>query len=118
MNKKLVNAICACLFVISAGICSIGYAIGSSDAPWWLAVFAAGLLCAIISMIGDITREEDSEKKHSRIIGCICASISMISVFIFLTVLMFTNFPSSWIIVCVGGIISFVIYTFDKAMKK
>ena len=114
MSKKLVSAICASLMVISAGVCMVGYVLKDSGS-WWLFIFGAGVICAIISMVGNFTREKDLVKKHQGLIGCICASISMISVFVFL-VLLLKGFNNSWIIVCIGGIISFVVYTLDKAI--
>ena len=118
MSKKLVSAICACMFVAAGGFCAIAYAIGNSNAPWWLVIFAAGIICAILSQVGVITREKKKDIKHKKIIGCICSSISMISVFIFLTFMMLNIMKNSWIIILIGGIISFIIYTMDKAIQS
>ena len=118
MNKKLVGTICACIAIVAGTACALGYALGNSANPWYLIVFAGGIACAITSMIGTATREEDENKKHQKIIGTICASISMISVLIFLTVMLLTGFNNSWIIVCVGGVISGIIYMIDNAIKK
>ena len=58
------------------------------------------------------------KKKHKKMIGCICSSISMISVFIFLLLLMLTKFNNSWIVIMIGGIISCIIYMLDNAIKE
>ena len=118
MNKKLVGSICGCISIITCSVCALGYIFGSSSHPWWLIVVAGGIACAIVSMIGEMTREDDSNKKHKKLIGCICASISMISVFIFLTLMMLTGNTNSWIAVFIGGIISGIIYMIDNATKK
>ena len=118
MSKKLVGAICTCLFVVSAGVCAIGYAVGNSNIPWWLCIFAAGIICAILSQIGDITREKKKDTKHKKLIGCICSSISMLSVFVYLTLIMTIKFYNGWIIIVAAGIISYIIYTIDKAVQS
>lgn len=118
MSKKLVSAICACIFVAAGGFCAIAYATINSKTPWWLVVFAAGIICAILSQIGVITREKKKAIKHKKIIGCICSSISMISVFIFLVFVMLNIMKNSWIIVVIGGILSFIIYTIDKGIQS
>lgn len=118
MSKKVVSTICICILVICCAICSIGYAVINSSFPWWLFVFAGGIICAIASMIVDITNEKDKTKRSKRFIGCICTSICMVSVFIFLAVMMLTNIQYSWIIVCVGGVASFVTYKIYDAVKN
>ena len=118
MSSKLVGAICICILIVSAGICSIGYAVGNSGFPWWLIIVGGGIISAILAMAGTASREEDKEKKHMRIISCICASISMISVFVFLILMLVANIPNSWIAVFVGGILSGIIYIMDGALKK
>jgi hypothetical protein len=118
MSKKLIGAICCSIMIISGGICSLGYVLGNSADPWWLVVFAGGIACAIAAMAGGISNEADKNKKSQKIIGCICASISMISVLVFLSVMMLSNFANSWIIVMIGGIASAVIYIIYNAIKK
>ena len=118
MNKKLVEAICFSILIISAGICTLGYVLGNSGNPWWLTIVAGGIACVIISMVGGITREKDQEKKSKGLISCICASISMISVLIFLVLLMTTEFTHSWIVIFIGGIASGVTYAIYNATKK
>ena len=118
MSKKLVGAICACTMIICGGICAVGYAIGNSGFPWWLLVFVGGIACAVISMIGGITREQDPEKRGKKLIGCVCASVSMISVLIFLILTMLTQLKNSWIVVMVGGMASCIVYMLYNATKK
>ena len=118
MSSKMMGSICGIIAIVSCGICSICYAVVNSTSPWWLIVLAGGILCAIISQIGAYTREENKEKKHKKMIGCICSSISMISVFIFLLLLMLTKFNNSWIVIMIGGIISCIIYMLDNAIKE
>ena len=117
MSKKLVGAICACVMMICGGVCTIGYVIGNSNFPWWLFVFGGGVFCAIISMIGGITWEKDKEKKTKKLIGCICASVSMLSVVAFLVLIMLTKVQNSWIVLMVGGITSGVISVLYNAIK-
>ena len=118
MSKNLIGAICGSVAIISAGICSLGYALGNSNYPWWLVMVAGGIICAIVSMVSGINNEKNTEEKSKKLIGCICASISMISVFIFLAVMMLTKYENSWIIVFIGGIASGVTYMLYNAVKK
>jgi uncharacterized membrane protein YfcA len=118
MNKKMVGAICAIIMMISGGICTFGYVLGNSNDPWWLVAFAGGILCAIVSMALGAKYEKDKNKKHKAIIGCICASISMISVFAFLVVQIITAYENSWLIVFAGGILSGIIYMIDNARNE
>ena len=118
MSKKLTSTICGCTMMICGGICLVGYVMGNSGFPWWLLVFAGGIGCAIISMIGGITREKDQEKRSKKFISCICASISMLSVLIFLTLLMLTKLKNTWLIVVVGGIASGVTRLIYDAIKN
>ena len=117
MSKKMTGTICATILIVSCAICSILYAIMDSSKPWWLIVFAGGVVSAIIAMISNYKREENKDKKHMLLISTICASISMLSVFIFLTVYILTKYSNSWIIVFIGGIISGIIYMIDNAKK-
>ena len=118
MSKKLVETICGCIAIVAGTICALGYIFGNSANPWWLIIFAGGIAMAIVSLAGGITNENDLNEKHKKIIGCICASISMISVLIFLTLMMLTGNSNSWIAVFIGGVISGIIYMIDNASKK
>lgn len=118
MSKKLVGAICTCIFIVCAGVCAIGYAVGNSNIPWWLFILAGGIISVILTQIGEITREKKKNFKHKKLIGCICSSISMISVFVYLTLIMMIKFYNGWIIIVIGGIISFIVYTIDKAIQS
>ncbi len=117
MSKKLIGAICACTMMICGSTCAIGYVVASSIFPWWLLVFMGGVACAIISMIGEIIREKNKEKRAKKLIGCICASINMLSVLTFLALLLLTKVQHSWIVVMVGAIVSAAIYLLYDATK-
>lgn len=115
MSKKMSGTICGIIMIVCGVICVIGYSVGNSDIPWWLLVFAGGIISAIISLIGSYQREKDSGKKRKALIGCISASISMTSVFIFLALTMMTNINNCWIILLVGGAISAIVSMLDSA---
>ena len=118
MSKKLASAICCSVLVISCGICSLGYILGDSSHPWWLIVLAGGITCAIVSMANGVKEETDETKKSSKFIGTICASISMISVLVFLVLMFVFNVEKGWIAVCIGGIVSLVTKLLYEAIKN
>ena len=117
MSKKTTSIICVCTILLCFGICLIGSFVSHFILPWWLIAFAGGIICAIVSMVGDITREQKKSKKSKRIIGCICSSICMISVLAFLTVNTLTQMKNSWVIICIGGIASMITYFIYSAVK-
>ncbi len=118
MSKKMIQAISLAIIMITGGICAVGYAVGNSSFPWWLIPFAGVIAGVIFMMFGNVKEENDKDKKHKKMIGAVCASISMISVLIFIAVMMLTNFANSWIIVMIGGIASGIVYTIDNAMHS
>ncbi len=118
MNKKIISTICGIIFIVAGATCSILYAVGDSSKPRWLIIIGAGIICAILAQVGSIQREEDQTKKHKKLISWICSSISMISVFIFLILLIIMKINNSWIAVFVGGVISAIVYMIDNARKE
>ena len=117
MNKKVVSSICGIIFLIACGTCSVLYAIGGTG-HWWLIVVGAAIACGIITQIGNVVREKDAAKKHKTLIGCICSSICMLSVYAFLLVITLTNFEHSWLIVFLGGISSGIVSLIDSAINS
>ena len=118
MNKKMTGTICAILFMVFGFTTGILYAILDSNKPWWLIAFFAIIPCFILTQIDAVKSENDKMKKHKKLIGAICGSISIISVYLFLCIQIITKINNAWIIVCVGGIISAIIYMIDNAKNS
>ena len=117
-NKKFVGAICVIILIVCSSICSLGYILGKSNFPWWLIIFAGGIVCGCLYLISDMLREEDKDKKHIKLMSCICSAISMVSVFTFLLVDILFKIQNSWIIVFIGGIVIGIITMIDRALKE
>lgn len=118
MGKKMTGTVCAIIFMVCGFTTGILYAVADSSKPWWLIALAAIVPCFILTQISAVKCEEKKDAKHKKLIGAICGTISITSVFIFVCIQSLTKFNNGWIIVCVGGILSAIIYMIDNARSE
>ncbi|MBR3049330.1 MAG: hypothetical protein IKG58_02060 [Bacilli bacterium] len=62
MSKKVVGGICGIIALVSVAVMVVWGTLSSYNNTW-LAVFIGGILCGIVTIIGNMTRPDDKKKK-------------------------------------------------------